>query len=656
VLDDSVVANGTADAGETITYTLVASNTGGLLLDAVSIADPRLAVLDCTPAQPTALAPGASLQCSGSHLVTQADVDFAAAISNTATASATPPTGPALTAIDTALVPVRGAAPAISLVKIATLLDSVFANGTADAGEAIAYSLTATNTGSVTLSAVTISDPLLPMLSCTPAQPATLAPAEPMVCSGSLLVTQAHVDAGQPVVNTANASGTPAGDAPVTATDSSSTPVTGGAPSLSVYKQAQLNETVTVNGTADAGESIDYTITATNTGAVSLAAVSIADPRLPMLSCTPAQPVDLPPGASLQCSGSYGVTQDDIDARLAIFNTATASGTPPSGPPIEVEDTAVVPVTEGIPAIRLVKRATLDDRLIVNGLAEADEAINYTLTATNIGGYTLSDVGIVDPLLATLGCSPAQPATLAPGASIQCSGSYTVTQADIDAGEAIVNTATASGTPPSGPTVSDSDSTSTPIGAGTPLPPAIGVAKALAAMSGFGPHDLEFTIVVANLGDVVLDQLQIVENLRQTFPLPAAFTVQSLTATGSVQVNPGFDGIGDTGLLLPASSTLAVGGDAALRLRLRLTTNGASGPFENVVVASGQSPLGEVVSDASVDGMSPDPAGSTPTPIVLPSAPPATPIPTAGVWGLLLMAILLLLGAAQPVRAAARLG
>ncbi len=42
--------------------------------------------------------------------------------------------------------------------------------------------------------------------------------------------------------------------------------------------------------------------------------------------------------------------------------------------------------------------------------------------------------------------------TLAPQASTTCTGTYTVTQADIDAGS-ITNTATASGTPPTGPPV-----------------------------------------------------------------------------------------------------------------------------------------------------------------------------------------------------------
>ena len=58
---------------------------------------------------------------------------------------------------------------------------------------------------------------------------------------------------------------------------------------------------------------------------------------------------------------------------------------------------------------------------------------------------------VTDPLtgLGRSRCTPGTPATLAPGATIHCTATYTVTQADVDAGS-IVNSATMNGLEPDG--------------------------------------------------------------------------------------------------------------------------------------------------------------------------------------------------------------
>ena len=69
------------------------------------------------------------------------------------------------------------------------------------------------------------------------------------------------------------------------------------------------------------------------------------------------------------------------------------------------------------------------------------------MKATNIGNYPLTNVVVTDKLLTVkldnFTCSPTVPvASLAPGASITCTGSHTITQADYDAGS-VLNTACA---------------------------------------------------------------------------------------------------------------------------------------------------------------------------------------------------------------------
>ncbi len=53
----------------------MATNDGNTTLSAVTITDPKATGLSCTPANGSSLAPGASMTCTASHAVTQADID-----------------------------------------------------------------------------------------------------------------------------------------------------------------------------------------------------------------------------------------------------------------------------------------------------------------------------------------------------------------------------------------------------------------------------------------------------------------------------------------------------------------------------------------------------------------------------------------------------
>src|SRR5205085_919362 len=62
--------------GQVVTYTLTAKNTGNVTLHNVTVTDsPALTGLSCLPATPATLAPGDSIVCTGTHKITQADLD-----------------------------------------------------------------------------------------------------------------------------------------------------------------------------------------------------------------------------------------------------------------------------------------------------------------------------------------------------------------------------------------------------------------------------------------------------------------------------------------------------------------------------------------------------------------------------------------------------
>ena len=145
-----------------------------------------------------------------------------------------------------------------------------------------------------------------------------------------------------------------------------------------------------------------------------------------------------------------------------VVNTATASGTPPTGPPTTGEDTVTTP----IPAAPVI---TVDKQAGVPTGATAGSTIDYSFVVTNTGNVTLDPVSrLLIPKTGPVSC----PVTvLAPGESTTCTATYTLTQADVDAGH-VANTATVTGTPPVTPgnptptPVTATDSTDTPITAG----------------------------------------------------------------------------------------------------------------------------------------------------------------------------------------------
>ena len=184
-------------------------------------------------------------------------------------------------------------------------------------GAAISYTLTATNTGNVSLSGVTISDTNATTTGCGPA---TLAPGESLTCAAVHIVTQADLDRGS-VTNTATVTGTPpSGPAATAASEVVVVPA-------ATLASLSLTKSTTAASFSNAGESIAYTISATNTGNVTLRQVTITDPNATISGC---DPIDLAPGQTLSCVAVHTVTGADVAAKV-IVNQAQASVLPSTG-------------------------------------------------------------------------------------------------------------------------------------------------------------------------------------------------------------------------------------------------------------------------------------------------------------------------------------
>lgn len=87
------------------------------------------------------------------------------------------------------------------------------------------------------------------------------------------------------------------------------------------------------------GESIQYSITVTNTGNLPQAGVTVVDPAISALICTPGIPATLAPASTVVCTGSHALVAGDLTVSTYV-NTATASS--PQSYPVSDSATAAL--------------------------------------------------------------------------------------------------------------------------------------------------------------------------------------------------------------------------------------------------------------------------------------------------------------------------
>lgn len=250
----------------------------------------------------------------------------------------------------------------------------------------------------------------------------------------------------------------------------------------------------TGNGIIGPGDTLTYSFKVTNTGNVVLAPVVINDTKLGITNtqCVPTLAV----GATTTCTftKTYVITEGDLLAG-GVVNTATATGTPPSGlgltPATDVSDTGTAPTTPGVvttvtnpetvdtpipstvytsvtnssalgddptvltlqtpvASIVLLKSITNVVDTNGNGFIGQGDTVTYTFKVTNTGNVTLAPVTITDTKLNLTDWACL--ATLAPGTTALCTSTASyIIQAEDVLNKGIVNTATATGTPPTTP-------------------------------------------------------------------------------------------------------------------------------------------------------------------------------------------------------------
>ncbi len=400
--------------------------------------------------------------------------------------------------------------PIITLTKTANITSFSAPNTT------VTYTYLVTNTGNVTLSPVSVTDPMsgLSPISCLGT---TLAPGASTSCTATYNTTQGDLDRGT-ITNTGTAAGTTPDGTIATARSTVTIPAAT-SPGLSLVKSSDLSTF------SNAGTQVIYNYLVTNTGNVTLAAVDVTDPMsgLSAINCPTSS---LAPGASESCTASYTIRQADVDAGQ-ITNTGTASGDPPSGPAVTDSSTLTITLSQA-PTIAIAKSAN------ITTYSAPNTAVTYSYLVTNAGNVTLHSVTVADPM-AGLSAVSCPDSTLAPGASETCSATYTTTQTDVDRAS-ITNTGTASGDPPSGPTVTDSATLVIP---GAQSPGITMVKSANIASFSAPATTVTYSYLVTNTGNVTLTSVHVDDAMPNLSPIscsiaplaPAASTTCTATYT-----------------------------------------------------------------------------------------------------------------------------
>ena len=485
----------------TIGYSIVLSNTGNVALSALALVDTMpdgsigtVTFVSGDSDGDNQLDVGETWTYSASYAATQADIKLGTPLVNrvsvTSTQTPTPVTASATTTIS------QGAS--MSVLK-STPTTSIGAPGT------IGYSIVVSNTGNIALSAVTPVDTLpngavgtVTFVSGDSDGDNQLDIGETWTYSASYTATQANIDAGTTLVNTVSVTST---QTPVPVTSSASTSIVR-TPGMTVSK-------TTPTSSIGAPGVIVYSIVVSNTGNVSLTGVTPADTlpngtaaALTLVSGDTNSNGTLDVAEVWTYTTSYAVNQAAIDAGSSLVNTVSVTSTQTPAP-VTASATTTVTRTPAMTVAKTTPTTTIG----------APGTIGYSIVVTNSGNVSLSAIAPLDTLpngsVATLtlvsGDANANN-VLDVGEAWTYTTSYAASQADINAGQPLVNTVSVTSAQTPAPVTA---SATTTVTAG----PALSVAKTTPTTSISAPGTIAYSIVVANTGNVSLTNIVPVDTM-----------------------------------------------------------------------------------------------------------------------------------------------
>ncbi|MBZ0295578.1 MAG: DUF11 domain-containing protein [Anaerolineae bacterium] len=181
-----------------------------------------------------------------------------------------------------------------------------------------------------------------------------------------------------------------------------------------------------------------------------------------------------------------------------------------------------LPITAG-PALTI-------DKSVDNPAANVGDTVTYTYVVTNTGDVTLDPVSVTDDRLGPITLAVT---SLAPTESTTGTATYTIQAGDLP----LTNIATANGTPPTGPGVTDDDT----VTIGAAPAPGLSVDKSVNRRRADVGDTVTYTYVVTNTGNVRLDPVTVTDD--RLGPITLAQTAldpgESTTGTANYTIQAG---------------------------------------------------------------------------------------------------------------------
>ncbi|MCX6673295.1 MAG: hypothetical protein NTY37_05910 [Methanothrix sp.] len=370
---------------------------------------------------------------------------------------------------------------------------------TASVGQAVTYTYTVRNTGTIGINSLTLVDDKL----------GTLAPAARTILPGvSTTATSTYTikesDLPGPLNNTVTASGVEdRTNKPISAKANATVALT--------YNAALSLTKVPSSTTAKVGDTVTYRFTVTNTGNVTIKGLNLTDDKLGTINT---DKKDLAPGATASASATHVILESDLPGPLT--NLATIQGTDSQNKPVTTTATASIALTYTA-GLAVTKKASSDT-------AKVGDTVTYQFSVKNNGSVTINGLALNDDKLGVIALDKI---SLAPGETATGSTTHIIIETDLPG--PLTNVATATGTDSQGVAVTGQATASITLTYTATLQ----VTKTPSATTANVGETVTYQFQVKNAGSVTINALALNDDKLGVVTLDKNSLAPGETANGS---------------------------------------------------------------------------------------------------------------------------